>query len=270
MAGFTINGCGASDSYRTLKDLRVERCASCRKDTMHSLMELKMKIRVLYIPTIPIKTRYAVVCTRCKNGYYVSQEQRDFILSSPASSVVITDKGVKLIGMGEEKTALEAPKVPEQPKTPEKPQIQEQPPVQVQSQPQPPVQTYTYDLPKVQPRPLVQVQPKPPVQPQAQTYTYVQPPIQPQAQTYPYMPPQAHPPVQAQPSIQAQPPVQAQPQEQPKPEPQPEQPKPVAPAPQGADPMAAYRRRKVCPDCKLMFAPDKETCGICGSQLVYK
>lgn len=110
MAGFTLNGFGASDSYYPLKELKMAHCRVCGRDTQFSLMELKMKIRLLYIPTVSVGTKYAVVCTRCKNGFYVSQDQRDFILNNPVSKVSIDAEGVTLHGI-EEEVAVIAPPV---------------------------------------------------------------------------------------------------------------------------------------------------------------
>ncbi|MEY8337148.1 zinc ribbon domain-containing protein [Lachnospiraceae bacterium 62-35] len=100
MAGFLLNGCGASDSYYKIKDLHQARCKCCRRETSWALMELKMKIRIVYIPTVPIRTKYAVICTACKTGFYVDDAQRRFILDHPSSCVEIKEDGVLIHGIG--------------------------------------------------------------------------------------------------------------------------------------------------------------------------
>lgn len=93
MGGFMINGCGAADSYYKLKDLPHLNCAGCKNKTL-ALMELRRKVRVLYIPTVTLNTKYAVVCPSCKNGYYVNEEQKNYILNNPAECVEMTSDGV--------------------------------------------------------------------------------------------------------------------------------------------------------------------------------
>lgn len=99
MGGFMINGCGAADSYYLLKSLPGHTCRLCRKND-YALMELKRKIRVLYIPTVSLSTKYAVVCPKCKEGYYVSDAQKDFILRNDPSCVEIVSDGVVIHGFG--------------------------------------------------------------------------------------------------------------------------------------------------------------------------
>lgn len=225
MAGFTINGFGASDSYRTLKDLKTSHCFSCRRDTMFALMELKMRIRLLYIPTVPIGTKYAVVCTRCKNGYYVNEEQRNFILDNPASVVTIASDGVVLHGIHAQKNAVEAPVVPEPPVEAPKPTPEPKPVA-----PQPPV---------VQPKP----NPQPPV--------IQQPPVK-QNPTYATLEQSELDAIFVQDTSQKQ--TVSNP----------------APVKQKAAPQVNYSRRKICPSCRMLFAPDKQFCNICGSLLELK
>lgn len=100
MGGFMFNGCGAADSYYLLKSLSGHTCRSCGKKD-YALMELKRKIRVLYIPTIPINTKYAVVCPRCKEGYYVSEAQKDYILRNDSSCVEVVSDGVVIHGFAD-------------------------------------------------------------------------------------------------------------------------------------------------------------------------
>lgn len=96
MGGFMINGCGAADSYYQLKFLETRQCSCCKKPRSFSLMELKMKIRVIFIPTVTIKKRYAIVCESCKNGFFVEEAQKDAIMHGTLIPV-IADDGISFI-----------------------------------------------------------------------------------------------------------------------------------------------------------------------------
>lgn len=95
MGGFTVNGCGATDSFYPVKDLGVFHCPSCGQTRTLCLMEVKRKIRVLYIPTVSISTKYAVACKSCRNGYYITEQQKDDLLYDH-SEVEITSEGAIL------------------------------------------------------------------------------------------------------------------------------------------------------------------------------
>lgn len=75
MGGFTVNGCGASDHYKKIKSLGFYECANCKKVTEYFLVEAKFKIDVFFIPTVTLKSRYAVKCGKCeRSGEYCSDE----------------------------------------------------------------------------------------------------------------------------------------------------------------------------------------------------
>lgn len=91
MAGFTFNGCGASDSYYPIKFIEERHCNVCNAQTSFSLMELRMKIRVLFIPTVTVNTKYAIVCEKCKNGFYISEEQKNGIMDNSLIPIIASD-----------------------------------------------------------------------------------------------------------------------------------------------------------------------------------
>ena len=72
-------------------------------------MELKMRITVLFIPTVSVKTHYGIVCPKCKNGFEVNEKQRDFVLKNGPDCVKITKEGVKFLGI-EDIEPMEPPK----------------------------------------------------------------------------------------------------------------------------------------------------------------
>lgn len=93
-------------------------------------MELRMKIRVLFIPTVTINTKYAVVCEHCHSGYYVDEQTKDDILQNrvhiqiaddgliikklSAASPAVQQSAPALVGTAEE-TQTRIPSVPQSP-----------------------------------------------------------------------------------------------------------------------------------------------------------
>ncbi len=70
MGGFRINGCGVTDHFKKLKSLGVHMCPACNREAEFFLEEAKQKIDVLFIPTLTLKSRYAVMCSRCEQGKF--------------------------------------------------------------------------------------------------------------------------------------------------------------------------------------------------------
>ena len=96
MGGFMVNGCGAAESFYPIRSVGTFYCKYCRADRDFSVGEAKMKIRVLYIPTVSVKTKYVVMCFKCKNGYYIEESDKDDILFNRVR-VVVTEKGVNFL-----------------------------------------------------------------------------------------------------------------------------------------------------------------------------
>lgn len=74
MGGFRFNGFGATDHYKKIKGLGFYECKGCKKVTEYSLVEANFKIDVLFIPTVTLKSRYAVKCGKCETGEFCSNE----------------------------------------------------------------------------------------------------------------------------------------------------------------------------------------------------
>jgi len=66
MGGFMINGIGAADSFKPIQDLGEYYCNYCKKNRIFSLMAIKRKIRVVYIPTLTVTTKHGITCKNCK------------------------------------------------------------------------------------------------------------------------------------------------------------------------------------------------------------
>ena len=77
MGGFTVNGCGVGDSFYPKLSLGQHYCRVCGSIQEYSLMEVQRKIKVFFVPTVSINTKYAVACKKCKNGFYITDEQRE-------------------------------------------------------------------------------------------------------------------------------------------------------------------------------------------------
>lgn len=74
MGGFTYNGIGWGDCFYPKKDLGRHYCYECKSIQEFALMEVKSKVKILYIPTVSFKTRFSVGCKKCKSGYYVNED----------------------------------------------------------------------------------------------------------------------------------------------------------------------------------------------------
>lgn len=96
MGGFTINGFGAADSYYPLKSVGIFYCKCCRKEQEFSVMELKRKIKVLYIPTVSLYSKYAIACNKCKNGHYIEENVKDDILYGRSTVIGYDENGPKI------------------------------------------------------------------------------------------------------------------------------------------------------------------------------
>lgn len=96
MGGFTVNGCGATDKYYHLKNLGSYTCPMCNKKSEFYLDEVKRKIDIFYIPTATISVKHAIMCGKCKRGWYISDTDKDSILSGEVMAK-LSDDGVSLI-----------------------------------------------------------------------------------------------------------------------------------------------------------------------------
>lgn len=82
MGGFRFNGCGATDHYKKLKSLGTHLCPMCKKESEFFLEEAKFKVDVFFIPTVTLKSRYAVMCGKCEQGEYCSDQWAADLLNS--------------------------------------------------------------------------------------------------------------------------------------------------------------------------------------------
>ena len=89
MGGFLFNGCGAADTFSKLRLLKTDMCPNCRKEREFYLVKVRMKIHVVFIPTVPLSTKYGIVCSKCKTGVYISEEQMRQIMSADDETKVL-------------------------------------------------------------------------------------------------------------------------------------------------------------------------------------
>lgn len=74
MGGFRINGCGATDHFKKIKNLGIYLCPRCKRAAEFFLEEAKFKVDIFFIPTVTLKSRYAVMCGKCEQGEYCSDQ----------------------------------------------------------------------------------------------------------------------------------------------------------------------------------------------------
>ncbi|MBQ1257726.1 MAG: zinc-ribbon domain-containing protein [Clostridia bacterium] len=89
MGGFLFNGCGVADKFKKVKSLGEHDCPHCGKYKEFHLCEVRRKIHVCYIPTFSIKNSYAVMCSHCDNGKFVSEVWAHTLLTGSGKPEVI-------------------------------------------------------------------------------------------------------------------------------------------------------------------------------------
>lgn len=98
MGGFRIDGCGVTDHFKNIKSLGMHSCPSCKKLAEFTLDEANQKIDVFWIPTLTLKSRYAVMCKKCKNGEFCSAEWAGYLLNQTADQDIIFESQAKAKG----------------------------------------------------------------------------------------------------------------------------------------------------------------------------
>ena len=101
MGGFLFNGCGAADTFSKLRLLKTDMCPNCRKEREFYLVKVRMKIHVVFIPTVPLSTKYGIVCSKCKTGVYISEEQMRQIMSADDETKVLLYEAIMHSGSAE-------------------------------------------------------------------------------------------------------------------------------------------------------------------------
>lgn len=98
MGGYRINGCGVTDHFKKIKPLGQHLCPYCKKDTEFFLEESKKKIDVFYIPTITLKSEYAVMCKKCGQGTFCSAEWAGYLLQQTGRPDIISESAARQQG----------------------------------------------------------------------------------------------------------------------------------------------------------------------------
>jgi len=107
MGGFRFNGCGVTDHFKLIKNLGVHSCPSCKKLAEFTLDEANQKIDVLFIPTLTLKTRYAVMCKKCKQGEFCSSEWAGYLMNQTSCPEIIFESAAKAKGWSPEAGAFQ-------------------------------------------------------------------------------------------------------------------------------------------------------------------
>lgn len=95
MGGFRVNGCGVTDHFKRVKSLGMHLCPSCGRAAEFFLEEAKQKVDVLFIPTVTLKSRYAVMCSKCDQGQFCSDQWAVHLMNSPTPPPVIFESQVQ-------------------------------------------------------------------------------------------------------------------------------------------------------------------------------
>lgn len=64
-------------------------CPMCKKATEFFLEEAKQKIDILFIPTVTLKSRYAVICSKCEQGEFCSDQWAVSLMNGNVPASVI-------------------------------------------------------------------------------------------------------------------------------------------------------------------------------------
>ena len=75
MGGLQVDGFGARDYFKKIKYLGDHMCPICKCATPHYLENGKMKVTLLWIPTITVKERYAIMCDKCEQGNWIENDE---------------------------------------------------------------------------------------------------------------------------------------------------------------------------------------------------
>ena len=95
MGGFTFNGCGATDHIKKIKSLGTYMCPRCNRAAEFFISEAKFKVDIFFIPTITLKSRYAVTCGKCKEGEFCSDEWAVHLINSaPQQEIIFESQAV--------------------------------------------------------------------------------------------------------------------------------------------------------------------------------
>lgn len=95
MGGFRVNGCGVTDHFKTIKRLGVYNCPNCKQLTEISLEEASQKVDVFFIPTLTIKSRYAVLCKKCRSGEFCSAEWAGYLMNQTTPRIIFESTAKK-------------------------------------------------------------------------------------------------------------------------------------------------------------------------------
>ncbi len=74
MGGFRVNGCGVTDHFKKIKSLGFHMCPNCGNMVEFFLEEARQKNDVFFIPTLTLKSRCAVMCSKCGQGQFCSDQ----------------------------------------------------------------------------------------------------------------------------------------------------------------------------------------------------
>ncbi|MDO5348751.1 MAG: zinc-ribbon domain-containing protein [Lachnospiraceae bacterium] len=102
MGGFRVNGCGVTDHFKKVKSLGTHVCPDCKNSAEFFLEEVKQKIDIVFIPTLTLKSQYAVMCKKCRRGSYCSTEWAGYLLRQTEDPGIIFESDAEAKGWSKE------------------------------------------------------------------------------------------------------------------------------------------------------------------------
>lgn len=102
MGGFRVNGCGVADHFKKIKSLGTHVCPDCKNSAEFFLEEVKQKIDIIFIPTLTLKSQYAVMCKKCRRGSLCSTEWAGYLLRQTEEPKVIFENDAEAKGWSKE------------------------------------------------------------------------------------------------------------------------------------------------------------------------
>ncbi|MDO4328923.1 MAG: zinc-ribbon domain-containing protein [Lachnospiraceae bacterium] len=102
MGGFRVNGCGVTDHFKKIKSLGTHVCPDCKNPAEFFLEEVKQKIDIIFIPTLTLKSQYAVMCKKCRRGSFCSTEWAGYLLRQTEDPKVIFESDAEAKGWSKE------------------------------------------------------------------------------------------------------------------------------------------------------------------------
>jgi hypothetical protein len=72
-------------------------CPRCKRGSEFFIAEAKFKVDIFYIPTFTLKSRYAVICDKCKQGEFCSDQWAVKLINRTETLSIIFESQEKMV-----------------------------------------------------------------------------------------------------------------------------------------------------------------------------